>query len=572
MPARTLPGLGLKGFWPYGTDGYNDEMDENQRKTSVFVQTVVLSRETSLPGSPSDGDIYIVPEGDTNEHDIAVRDDGAWVYYSPFAGCNVFVLDEDIYVRWTGSAWISTEAFAADETTVSVGSRRITNVAAPSSSTDAAPVGWVTAAAAQGGLAIPEVPVVTSIAALRLRTATAGRAIRLVDAHRDTTYIYDSTVTVAWCNTDPQELVLIAHVPGEDGAWVDPMSDPRLGLWANSATPARKKRSSAGMLVGPNVARYYSATNGNQDGEFWADEVSDGNPGVNPWSYVFRNALNIFERDNGSINTALLSRSHPSNGSTTIGLTVSVVNRDTDDGKGWAIYSDAISEAGATGHNRNAEFNVVSFDAISNTGGELPYTDVVPGLRYCLGLAAGGDVTIHGATEDVDHAIRVNQNGARFWTAIMVRNNALVVDGNSESRFAALAEGHSIVWYGDDNDETARILSRGDGSGYTFRQVFANAELRWEAGGARIMQLLPTASGINYFGVRQGAASQPVKLEASGADIDIDMMLIPKNAGLVRTGYNSQVHSSFAVGQVNRVLRVKDGANNIIELFGRVVT
>ena len=103
---RTLPGLGLTGFWDAGSDGWNDAMDLNLRALSALVGQGVKSRITALPGSPTNGDIYIVPSGgDANK--IAIRDNGAWAYLVPAEGWRMWVQDEDQDVIWSGSAWVA---------------------------------------------------------------------------------------------------------------------------------------------------------------------------------------------------------------------------------------------------------------------------------------------------------------------------------------------------------------------------------------------------------------------------------------------------------------------------------
>lgn len=104
MAKRTLPGLGLTGFWPLGTDGWNDENDNNLLMLSAVTQGGVLSRTTALPGSPTDGDIYIVPDGDLVDIP-AVRDDGAWVYLTPSAGWRLWVADTANFAYFDGSDW-----------------------------------------------------------------------------------------------------------------------------------------------------------------------------------------------------------------------------------------------------------------------------------------------------------------------------------------------------------------------------------------------------------------------------------------------------------------------------------
>lgn len=108
MSSRTLPGFGLEGFAPYGEDGYNTWLDENLKRLSATgAQMRVLSRTTSLPGSPTQGNIYIIPPGDTNGNKVAVYDAGAWAIYTPQAGWRTWVADEAGFAFWNGTAWLA---------------------------------------------------------------------------------------------------------------------------------------------------------------------------------------------------------------------------------------------------------------------------------------------------------------------------------------------------------------------------------------------------------------------------------------------------------------------------------
>lgn len=103
---RTLPGLGLSAFWTVGSNDWDQQHDPDTRKISVLCQLRAKSRTTALPGSPTNGDIYIVPSGaGSNPNEIAARDNGAWVYYVPSEGFLAWVEDDDEFVYYDGSAW-----------------------------------------------------------------------------------------------------------------------------------------------------------------------------------------------------------------------------------------------------------------------------------------------------------------------------------------------------------------------------------------------------------------------------------------------------------------------------------
>lgn len=112
MPSRTLPGLGLNGFWSLGENGWNTGHDANLRELSALCQLNVLSRTTNLPGSPTQGQIYINPESAPSfGGQVAVRDDGAWRYFAPQEGWRAWVEDEDALVVFDGSGWRPLQSF-----------------------------------------------------------------------------------------------------------------------------------------------------------------------------------------------------------------------------------------------------------------------------------------------------------------------------------------------------------------------------------------------------------------------------------------------------------------------------
>lgn len=105
MARRSLPGLGLTGGYSSGDDGWTDEMNDNLLTMSVVSQLVVESMSSALPGSPTNGMIYIVPTAGETQWKLAVRENGAWVYLTPGIGWTAWVKSPGKSVRWDGSAW-----------------------------------------------------------------------------------------------------------------------------------------------------------------------------------------------------------------------------------------------------------------------------------------------------------------------------------------------------------------------------------------------------------------------------------------------------------------------------------
>lgn len=105
MASRTVAGaLGLNSDWDLG-DAWKAGMDANLLKLSVLSMPIVLSRTTSLPGSPTEGQVYIIPTGDTDAEDIAVYDEAGWHNFTPAEGWMAYVADEDAFVRFDGTVW-----------------------------------------------------------------------------------------------------------------------------------------------------------------------------------------------------------------------------------------------------------------------------------------------------------------------------------------------------------------------------------------------------------------------------------------------------------------------------------
>lgn len=107
MAARTLPNLGLMAFYDLGEDGWKDDQDLGLLKLSVLVQPVVADILAAEPGAPANGDVVVLDETHaTHPNEIAIRDDGAWVYVEPVEGWKVYVTAENADYRFDGTAWV----------------------------------------------------------------------------------------------------------------------------------------------------------------------------------------------------------------------------------------------------------------------------------------------------------------------------------------------------------------------------------------------------------------------------------------------------------------------------------
>lgn len=109
MTERTLPGIGLTGFWDQGAP-WKVGGDQNWFASSVLTQLAVESATTALPASPLNGVIYIVPAAGSPANQIAARDNGAWKYFAPQKGWTAYVRDTNTLMNFDGAAWVSATA------------------------------------------------------------------------------------------------------------------------------------------------------------------------------------------------------------------------------------------------------------------------------------------------------------------------------------------------------------------------------------------------------------------------------------------------------------------------------
>jgi hypothetical protein len=87
--------------------------NEAIRRLDAIVQASVADRNLSAPpGTPAEGDCYIVAAGATGawvgrEGEIAAYQDGTWAFYAPREGWIAWIADEDLLCAWDGTDWIA---------------------------------------------------------------------------------------------------------------------------------------------------------------------------------------------------------------------------------------------------------------------------------------------------------------------------------------------------------------------------------------------------------------------------------------------------------------------------------
>lgn len=96
--------------WEQNTLDNSIPANDNALRMEALSRNVISKSTTAQPGSPTDGDVYIIPASATGTQwatfttgDIAIYRGGTWYNFAPVAG--VVVNLSGTQERWTGAAW-----------------------------------------------------------------------------------------------------------------------------------------------------------------------------------------------------------------------------------------------------------------------------------------------------------------------------------------------------------------------------------------------------------------------------------------------------------------------------------
>ena len=72
----------------------------------MLAQGRALDKVAAEPGGAGNGDVYILNETHaTHANQIAIRDDGAWVYVTPLSGWLIYNVAAGYYEKFSGASW-----------------------------------------------------------------------------------------------------------------------------------------------------------------------------------------------------------------------------------------------------------------------------------------------------------------------------------------------------------------------------------------------------------------------------------------------------------------------------------
>lgn len=102
-------------------------VNEALSRIDAILNTAAVDRGINTPpGSPSQGDVYIIgssPTGDWSGKGLNVAYfDGVWRFIAPHEGLTLWVADEDLLYTFDGSAWVASTATVSGTVALTVGS------------------------------------------------------------------------------------------------------------------------------------------------------------------------------------------------------------------------------------------------------------------------------------------------------------------------------------------------------------------------------------------------------------------------------------------------------------------
>lgn len=105
------PNLGINFNWLFGESGWHTQMDENLIAIDALIMISVKSATvTGPPGSPAEGDRYLIPSGATglwgaDVGKIARYHNSEWEFFTPASGWEVRADDSLQQYHYNGSTW-----------------------------------------------------------------------------------------------------------------------------------------------------------------------------------------------------------------------------------------------------------------------------------------------------------------------------------------------------------------------------------------------------------------------------------------------------------------------------------
>lgn len=267
----------------------------------------------------------------------------------------------------------------------------------------------------------------------------------------------------------------------------------------------------------------------------------------------------------GSVNSS--QKTGAATAGAVIGVSGFAANDKLDhSGGAWALYGTAVREDGVTGPAFGLELDIAN---LGSTVQLFPFDPFSAGQNQTLWLGSGGEIS---ETADAPSlgtasaAIGIISNDpafqADFDKGIVFHSEAISgTDGLTGLGIAiAMATRHSHAWFNGDNTKVAEITSTNTAATNRQRLDFGPSGLVVTdiADASTQFQVENVAGAANRITIRSSVTTETPSVVATGSDIDIDIRLKTKGAGVFQLGYLSTAAITPANFSADRIIEVKD--------------
>lgn len=181
MAILTGPNLGLKYNWDLGTIWKTDG-DNNLKLLDMLAKLGVIDKDlVAQPGSPINGDRYILTGSATgtdwagHDYEIAVYIEAVWEFHTPQLGWTAFVQDENQVYYYNGTTW----SILVTQTAISTAVTTLPSTGTMTMDLSGTVRNYTSTLTADGTLAFSNIPasVVTEVAVQIKQDGTGGHTL-----------------------------------------------------------------------------------------------------------------------------------------------------------------------------------------------------------------------------------------------------------------------------------------------------------------------------------------------------------------------------------------------------------
>lgn len=236
----------------------------------------------------------------------------------------------------------------------------------------------------------------------------------------------------------------------------------------------------------------------------------------------------------------------------------------------WGFYSEA--------HHRGVyvpgELDIAHGGEIATANYAADFGPIYPssGIGSGGGIVGGLTVNCGVSPEDSGHfpvqwGLRIESvnTGSQFHTGILVRDDALTLGADGRKSAMMLPRLSKVHWFDNDDNEVFSITGVGNAAENKMSMEAGNVGLSLRNSQGSTVALFVKGANTattNYPLFRPASSGGAVKIEANGADANVDLQFVPRGTGKVRFG----THATTADKEITGYIEIKDASGTVRKL------